>query len=402
MISKSSYRIQFIVIVSLSLAESGCRLFRGFDNPNGDESTTNAVDAVAQNFPHIRTFASFYLGQNDPSWTIGKQAWMKNHIDMASADADYSTKYINVQLPYFSWPDIDQKKTLAAGGFVAQGTPNPDDLFYHFGRDTDIDFSRQSAGIAGKPKSLMEDRFYSVQRAVAKSSGTVFSDFTTHAYGDVSSSIPDSSFPFVREIRGCEKADDALYIGSPWPFRELNFTISQGAQAGWQATLEYSANNFTWSPIVAENDGTNGFTISGQVLLDPSPSWSRLTVNGVDLYWVRIRCTAGATSQNAPVFRATTRFYRQYNFDATAAISGHKLARRVSPSGSQIVTVPGWDRQNDANGDGFVDDGEFANRPNPLASARFKWEARIPAGYFTGRWLANTRASLANLLGRPG
>lgn len=45
-------------------------------------------------------------------------------------------------------------------------------------------------------------------------------------------------------------------------------------------------------------------------------------------------------------------------------------------------TVPGWDPVNDANGDGYVDDDEFANRPNPDASARTKSEARIPIYYW--------------------
>ena len=45
-------------------------------------------------------------------------------------------------------------------------------------------------------------------------------------------------------------------------------------------------------------------------------------------------------------------------------------------------TVPGWDPINDTNGDGVVDEDEFAVRPNTDASARTKSEARIPIYYW--------------------
>lgn len=44
--------------------------------------------------------------------------------------------------------------------------------------------------------------------------------------------------------------------------------------------------------------------------------------------------------------------------------------------------IPGWDPANDRNGDGQVDDAEFANRVNPRASARKKSQARVPIYYW--------------------
>jgi hypothetical protein len=41
------------------------------------------------------------------------------------------------------------------------------------------------------------------------------------------------------------------------------------------------------------------------------------------------------------------------------------------------VRIPGWDPANDVNGDGYVDDTEFASLVNPLATARFRHEARV-------------------------
>jgi len=45
--------------------------------------------------------------------------------------------------------------------------------------------------------------------------------------------------------------------------------------------------------------------------------------------------------------------------------------------------IPGWDPANDRNGDGYVDDEEFANLANPRAHARRMSEARVPI-YFWG------------------
>ncbi|MEJ2764251.1 hypothetical protein VV869_09855 [Photobacterium sp. MCCC 1A19761] len=46
------------------------------------------------------------------------------------------------------------------------------------------------------------------------------------------------------------------------------------------------------------------------------------------------------------------------------------------------LAIPGWDGKNDRNGDGYIDDAEFADRANGNASARFRHQARlIPAGH---------------------
>ncbi|MFQ6097294.1 MAG: putative glycoside hydrolase [Armatimonadota bacterium] len=45
-------------------------------------------------------------------------------------------------------------------------------------------------------------------------------------------------------------------------------------------------------------------------------------------------------------------------------------------------TCPGWDPRNDRNGDGRLDDAEFAQRANPRASARRMQDARVPIYYW--------------------
>ena len=48
----------------------------------------------------------------------------------------------------------------------------------------------------------------------------------------------------------------------------------------------------------------------------------------------------------------------------------------------QTRTVPGWDRRNDTDGDGMVNEVEFARRVNTKASARNLREARVPIYYW--------------------
>jgi hypothetical protein len=56
--------------------------------------------------------------------------------------------------------------------------------------------------------------------------------------------------------------------------------------------------------------------------------------------------------------------------------SQYKIVRRV-------VRIRGWDPANDRNGDGWVDDTEFANLANPNATARFRHYARL---IYTNAW----------------
>ena len=64
---------------------------------------------------------------------------------------------------------------------------------------------------------------------------------------------------------------------------------------------------------------------------------------------------------------------REVTLHAGAERAGNPLVKRL---------VPGWDPANDRNGDGAVDDDEFARLVNPLAHARTKSNARVPIYYW--------------------
>jgi len=58
------------------------------------------------------------------------------------------------------------------------------------------------------------------------------------------------------------------------------------------------------------------------------------------------------------------------------------VGRQIAANPRETRLIPGWDPANDANGDGTVDDEEFANLANPEAHAREMKQARIPIYYW--------------------
>lgn len=67
--------------------------------------------------------------------------------------------------------------------------------------------------------------------------------------------------------------------------------------------------------------------------------------------------------------------------------SQYKIVRRV-------VRIRGWDPANDRNGDGWVDDSEYANLANPNATARFRHYARL---IHTNAWSVGSTWNVANV-----
>ncbi|MCS7201067.1 MAG: hypothetical protein NZ822_02895 [Patescibacteria group bacterium] len=67
--------------------------------------------------------------------------------------------------------------------------------------------------------------------------------------------------------------------------------------------------------------------------------------------------------------------------------SKYKIVRRV-------VLIRGWDSRNDRNGDGWVDDNEFANLVNPKATARFRHQSRL---VYTNAWWSGANWNVANV-----
>jgi len=163
-----------------------------------------------------------------------------------------------------------------------------------------------------------------------------------------------------------------FYLVNPDKFGEATLSFAPGGTNG-TITVEYAsqvngAYNITqWTPLNLTTDGTNNFHQNGRISWTPPANWvwgynwSPQLGNRRNFgYWLRI--TGTGYGQRPILSKLQTRAYL-----------------KVDPSGSHQGHLKnlGWDPVNDRNGDGYLEDNEYANLLDPSASARFRYEARL-------------------------
>lgn len=161
-------------------------------------------------------------------------------------------------------------------------------------------------------------------------------------------------------------AGQSLTIGYPDRFREINFDLNRGAQAGWSMTVEYPAavahdgSVTQWKTLTLLADGTTGLTQSGRITFDPPKDWVPATGNAgsTRYFYVRIRGVSG-TAEQAPIAKSI-------------------LGRDYDNSGGKLTggVIPAFDATADADGDGYLNDAEYAARKAGF-DARFVHESRL-------------------------
>jgi hypothetical protein len=158
-------------------------------------------------------------------------------------------------------------------------------------------------------------------------------------------------------------AGEALYVGYPDRFREVNVELAAPAGAGWSAALEYATavdgtgRPTAWAALKPLADTTAGLKASGQVTFAPPAGWKSALVGGsARLFYVRFRTASGGQPP----------------------VAGSILGRDyVGARGKTEGVVPAFDSSADANGDGYLDDAEYARRAAGK-DARFLYESRMP------------------------
>lgn len=161
-----------------------------------------------------------------------------------------------------------------------------------------------------------------------------------------------------------------LVIGYPDKFREVNVTLYTPASGNWAGAFEYVAavdangNPAVWKTLSLLSDGTANFRRAGQILFDPPADWvaARQPGGTQRLLQIRLRTTTGTTAI-APVVK--TLFGRDY----------------VGANGGTSGIIPAFDYSADKNGDGYLNDAEYAAR-KPGADARFAYESRLFYPYY--------------------
>ncbi len=200
------------------------------------------------------------------------------------------------------------------------------------------------------PSSRPVNWFWRVYRGAAH-----FRELTADATGMRQSPV---SFPPTGE---------ALYLGYPERFAEINIQILSGAASGYSGVWEWScteeSNQATsWRPLVLTSDTTSGLCNSGRIRFDPPREWTTADLESKEyLYYVRFRCQ---NSGQAPTVRSI--LGRDY------VMADGKRDRG---------TIPVFDANADINHDGYLDDSEYSHRALGK-DARFAYESRLFTDYY--------------------
>ncbi len=333
---------------------------RAFDNAGNvaiaDYSVTFSNQAfqlpqIDRHYSHIRIAELAYSG--NPMGTT-EITLLQNSIDLVVANSKYlstidQTSPNTPQLIYSNVSNLYQELLTDWLTYADKNGVSRETAFYHVSDAT----SFTGASASSQPVTW----FWNVERG--PSTGTT--GFTKLTSAARNSTTADVTF---------RDAGQAIYLGYTDEFREINFNLASGKQSGWSYVVEYasavdsSGNPTEWKTLNLVSDSTNGLSSSGRWTFDPPSDWKTALISGstAPLYYVRIRAVSGAASQG-PV--ASSILGRDY----------------VNAGGGTSGTIPAFDSAADANGDGYLNDAEYAKRAAGK-DARFYYESRLFYPYY--------------------
>lgn len=310
--------------------------------------TPGTLPTVPRKFTHIRVAQLAYYG--NPMGAV-EQKLLRDGVDLVVPNLDYvdDINRISPNTPSLVYTNVSNVYLGLLTDWLAYADRNKLDresLFFHVNRATTFHGLSASA--------VPVNQFWGVFRG---SDTTGWTNLTTSARQ------AGSSFKFGG-------AGESVAIGYTEKFREINVDVSAAAGSGWKSALEYvsavdsQGRPTKWSTMTVLADGTTGLTRDGKLTFNPPKDWVAASVNGsARLFYVRFRTTAGTTTTAPSV---NTLFGRDYtNFSASA----------------QQGTIPAFDRAADADGDGYLNDAEFARRRSGF-DARFVYESRLTYPYY--------------------
>ena len=302
--------------------------------------------AVTRHFAHIRYASLAYNGTPMDATTT---ELLQNKVDLVVPNAKYlgpidavapdtpQLIYSNVSNLYLDlltdWLQYADAKRLPR-----------ENAFYHA--------TQATAFNGNSPSSLPVDRFWNVEQG-----GAALTSYTAATQAGKAVSIP------------LGPVKDTLSLAYPDKFREVNITVSMGADPAWKGVWEYAGavdaagKPLAWKALRVA-DGTQQFKQTGQVTFDPPADWKPAVVAGsaAKLYYVRFRVTAG-TADEAPV--VTLLRGRDY----------------VNAHGTTAGTIPAFDAAADRDGNGYLTDAEYAKRKAGF-DAHFPYESRVFYPYY--------------------
>jgi hypothetical protein len=266
---------------------------------------------------------------------------LQNLVDLVVADSSYASQINAVapntpQLIYSNVSNVYSSLLLDWDNYADSNGYSREDAFYHVAQATPY----SGSGSSTQPVNW----FWAVY-----SSGSKWMDYTWAARAGAS-----IQFGGVGQ---------AMYIGFPEQFWQINLALTSGASGGWSSVLEYptavdSAGNPTaWAPLSTLGDTTNGLTQSGQITFNPPADWKTASINGsARMYYVRIRTVTAGT---APVART---------------ILGDDY---TNSNGTNSGVIPAYDWALDPNHTGYLDPQQYAIAAAAGYTARFAYQSRL-------------------------
>jgi hypothetical protein len=311
-------------------------------NPNKDPLPT---PNVPRHYPYIRIAELAYSGT--PITSAFEQNLLKSSVDLVIPNAQYlsaiqAASPDTPQLIYSNVSNLYQGLLLDWLNYADRAGVSRELAFYHVAKATPF--------TGASPSSQPVNWFWGAYQTAA---GGATTDVTSAVRGGRNFSVEFGD------------AGTTTAVGYVEKFREMNVTLARAATAGWSGTWEYATAvdagglPAAWKTLTPLLDGTNGLKTSGRITFDPPKDWvpSAMTAGGDRLYYVRFRVTSGAAAAGAQLL---TVFGRDY----------------VSANGQHAGTIPAFDYSADKDGDGYLDDAEYANR-KPGMDARFVYESRL-------------------------
>lgn len=147
--------------------------------------------------------------------------------------------------------------------------------------------------------------------------------FDGAAFGDVSAEADsEGGAPFD----ALQDADDVLYLGKNTPFKEVYADLAvNGAYTG--LAWEYW-NGSAWVALAVAGAGAN-LDQDGPVTFTPPVDWAKTTVNGQNLYWIRVKATAVTTAATVNCFRQNLVQNTDWVLDPGQADTAGRLPGRI-------------------------------------------------------------------------
>jgi len=375
--------------------------------------------------------------------------WERDHSDMSAGGGFPATEdYLN--LTYVELQAFAGSTLAAAYRYAQKNNINWEDMFLHFKEDSFLNH-----------KTVNNVRWYRGWfDIIVRDAGGIANSYVVGDQVPLNIAISSGGYVYF------------VVVSSPFDraFIELSTSGEGGGSVSIEYCNQVNTDDVCtgWAPVSIQEDTTNNMTQNGTIRWKVPQDWKwckygiqiggafvvRLRSQGYTrnpvLY--RVKTFSGfeivsAATRTVQVVSATANtvrlpdkwiafiadFYKDFTIRVVSGpgagqervVTGHSWSSSVlniSPDWETIPTsesvielvgpalkVYGWDPANDTNGDGYVDDAEYANRVNPNASARAPFMARIvdtqmslTVMYRTNLWNEHVLNSFAQWLAPPG